>query len=295
MKFSRTFAFVCLVGATLAPSAAFALAKTMPASACQKPVETANMTSLGRGANFAYTLAGDLSLSCSLLRDNTTNTNGLSALQVVVSKNDANARSCSVYAYDGYGNLLKAVGRTVSGTGLKTFDWTNSLNVSSANGAYYTVLCDLGPYDVGVSVYWNEPTPGLGNDVKTFPGGYCKPDYGEFFLTHSVPGLTGTSTFSDHRYIMVCPMLRDTFSSTRGLQAVNVRMYHGDTIQSDCQGIIADRHDNYVKSVVRSVTQVGNATLSFGTSLNVLNTATYYALECGMGQNDIVYSVEYAE
>jgi hypothetical protein len=69
--------------------------------------------------------------------------------------------------------------------------------VSSANGTSYSVLCDLGTYDVGESIYWDEPAQGIGNDAKIWPGAYCKPNYGAFFLQRSADHVSGTSIFSD--------------------------------------------------------------------------------------------------
>lgn len=293
--FSRILRHFGLAGAvtavSLVPRAAHAIEKMQPASACQV-LNEAN-TTIGRGAVDIGSVSGAFSVSCPLLRDNTTNTNGLFPFWLRVNKGDATSRTCTAYSVDGYGNILKSVSRSVTGTGVQTFDWTTALNVSSANGATYAINCTFGPSDFGENMYWNEPNPPLGADTKTLPGTSCKSSAGPYLLTRSSTSLSASSQFSQS--IIECPLLRDQFNLFSGLTDLNMRVYHGGTAASDCQAIVADSYFNYVLSVDKEITTAGNQTLKFGTSLNTLNLNAYYDIECFLNPQDKIYEIDYAE
>ncbi len=288
----RLLGLASVVTATsLLPRTAHAIEKMQPASACQV-LDEAN-TAIGRGASDIGSTSGAFSISCPLLRDNTTNTNGITPFWLRVNKGDATSRTCTAYAADGYGNILKSVSKSVSGTGVQTFDWGTSFNVSSANGATYAVSCTFGALDFGENMYWNEPNPPLGADTKSLPGTSCKPSEGPYILTRSSTSLSGSSTFNQAE--IECPLLRDQFNLFSGLTDLNMRVYRGGPQPSDCQGIVADNYQNYVLSVDK-VMVAGNQTLKFGTSLNTWNLNAYYDIECFLlNPQDRIYEIDYAE
>jgi hypothetical protein len=248
--------------------------------------------SLGRGTTDIGSPGIAYSVRCSLIRDNTTNTNGLAALQVRVTKGDITSRTCTATVHDRYGSSLKSVARSVSGSGVKTFDWTNTLNTSSGSGAYYTVSCSMGGNDFIKSLYWDEPAPAAGSDAKIMPGNLCKTSGYAPMVRNPEYVTSGAGPFGGT--FVECGPLRDTFSFFSTLVGLKVRLYAGTTT-TDCQGIIGDGHDGYLLAVDKAATAVGNTTFDYGTSLNGWAFGAQYGLECWLTPSDKIYSVEWAE
>jgi hypothetical protein len=91
---------------------------------------------------------------CAIVRDNTSNTNGLRDAEVAVT-DATGTMTCSAVAVDRAGNLLKSVGLTIPGTGSRIIDFGSSLNLSVSRG-HYQVTCNL-PNNARIhSVYYDE-------------------------------------------------------------------------------------------------------------------------------------------
>ena len=291
VKHTRILFVALWLGASA--SAVSADSKVLPASACQTNSDAFNR--LTRNTTTIGVIAGQNNMVCSLVRDNMTNTNGLSALRFRVSKADSTSRTCTAYAVDGYGNVLKSVSRTVSGSGIKNFDFGNTLNVSSST-AVYNVQCGLGLNDIGLNLYYNEPNPGLGADAKAVPGQYCKPAY----TIQQVPNYVNRYSTSlggiFATTLVQCAPLRDRFSNYGSLDSLQVRVQSGSG-QLACEAIIADDHENYILNVVREVDGTGNDTLDWGSTMDGRYlVAGHFGLECNLyGTSDYIYSVKWAE
>jgi hypothetical protein len=79
---------------------------------------------------------------CPLVRSNTTNTNGLTALKLNLYKYWGSTFTCYAQSADQNGSVLKRVAKSTTQTGLISLDWSNLLNTSSAKGTY-GVSCDV--------------------------------------------------------------------------------------------------------------------------------------------------------
>jgi hypothetical protein len=115
------------------------------------------------GARLAYATSGVTNVSginvnvvCSLVRDNTTNTNGLSDLEMVVTAPAGGGNfDCTALAEDRNGNPVLAVHRMTSRSGAQVLDWGGSITVSASKG-YYIINCDTPAGGVIHSVFHNE-------------------------------------------------------------------------------------------------------------------------------------------
>ena len=115
------------------------------------------------GARLAYASSGVTNVSgvnvgvvCALVRDNTTNTNGLSDLEMVVTAPAGGGNfDCTALAEDRNGNPVIAVHRTTTSAGTKVLDWGGSITVSASKG-YYIVSCDVPANGIIRSVFHNE-------------------------------------------------------------------------------------------------------------------------------------------
>jgi hypothetical protein len=124
-------------------------------TACQLGASTA-------GARLSYNTSGVTNVStvnvnvvCTLVRDNTTNTNGLSDLEMVVTAPAAGNFDCTALAEDRGGNPVLAVHRMSDRTGTQVLDWGASITVSASKG-YYVVNCDVPVNGVIRSIFHNE-------------------------------------------------------------------------------------------------------------------------------------------
>lgn len=93
---------------------------------------------------------------CTMIRDNVTNTNGLS--DVELSVNDPTGGGgviCDLLAQDRHGTPVKVVRRTSSRNGPQVLDWGGSLNVGASKGTY-SFICLLPPGGRISSLYFNE-------------------------------------------------------------------------------------------------------------------------------------------
>jgi hypothetical protein len=186
--------------------------------------------------------------------------------------------------------------KTVSGTGIQTFDWLTSFNASSTNGAYYSVMCDLGASDFGESLYWTETTATTTTDTKTMPAIAGKAGAIFYELQRGAFGLWGSSPNTYGDYLVQFPILRDQFSTSKTLSSLSLRMYRGNAnFLSTCGATVTDNYFNWLKDVPRSANNMGNNTLSWGTSLNVAFVSGYYNIECNLSQDDEAFSYSWGE
>jgi len=94
------------------------------------------------GLRIGYHGPGFLGVVCPLFRSKTTSTGGLSALKVNVQKYQTGGLLCYAESSDMNGSVLKSVTRTITSTGIRSLNWSNSLNTSSSKGTY-GILCYL--------------------------------------------------------------------------------------------------------------------------------------------------------
>ena len=92
---------------------------------------------------------------CGVVRDNTTNTNGISDLEMAVSDPTTGSFFCDAISADRNGNLLKVVRRTSTHSGPQILDWGNTLNVGGNKG-HYAITCTVPANGVIHSVFVNE-------------------------------------------------------------------------------------------------------------------------------------------
>jgi hypothetical protein len=104
---------------------------------------------------------GNVTVFCSLLRDNTTNTNGLTALRIsATASGTLGLNECNVYSLDAWGKpqlelACSAVTPTIS-NGMSIYDFGSMLNVSAFNGSY-AIRISIRPGQTLKSIYYNEP------------------------------------------------------------------------------------------------------------------------------------------
>jgi hypothetical protein len=295
MKRLVWIAFV-MVTLTGLPSRTHALAKTMPGSSCQAMDESVT-PGLGRGATDIGSGGTAYVAVCSLIRDNTTNTNGLVALQVRVDKGDTSSRQCTATVHDGYGSITKSVVRSVSGSGVRAFDWTTTVNTSSAS-AYYTITCALGGNDLIKTLSWDEPAQAAGADVKIMPGNFCKNQgAGIAPFRRNGNGITSYPGMFGSGALVQCAPLRDKLQGPTNLSSLKVRMYSDGSFEAGCQAIIGDGYaNNYMLSVLETSTIHGNIIFTFGKLVSSpFSFSSQYGLECNLAPGQSIYSVEWSE
>jgi hypothetical protein len=101
-------------------------------------------------------------VTCSLFRDNTTNTNGMQDLEINISNLGASDYTatvmCTAFSYDRRGAFKKSIQKsaTISGSGAVTLDWGSSINLSVSKG-FYSIFCVLPPNFAIHSIYYQEP------------------------------------------------------------------------------------------------------------------------------------------
>jgi hypothetical protein len=97
---------------------------------------------------------GAFTIECSIDRDNTGNTNGLSDLEIAVTV-PLGRLACDAFSFDRAGNLLKMVSREANGQGTQILDFGSSLNVS-ANKGHFAVSCFADHGTKIHAIYYNE-------------------------------------------------------------------------------------------------------------------------------------------
>lgn len=130
-------------------------AKRMPATDCHLEYDDNTVSGNDHwdrgfarfGARNPWTDIRPINIVCPLVRSNTTNTNGLTALKVNLLKGQATYLTCYAESVDVNGSLVKRVARTKSNTLPGPLDWAASLNSSSAKGTY-GLMCEIvGAFD----------------------------------------------------------------------------------------------------------------------------------------------------
>jgi hypothetical protein len=92
---------------------------------------------------------------CEVQRDNTTNTNGVSDLEMAVSDPTTGSFFCDAVSVDRDGVLLKVVRRQSTRQGAQVLDWGNSLNVGKSKG-HYAITCTVPANGIIHSIFVNE-------------------------------------------------------------------------------------------------------------------------------------------
>lgn len=253
--------------------------------------------SAGRGTG-DFLATGPFTAVCSLIRDNTTNTNGLSDLEVRLLKSGSESQTCTAYVHDKFGNLLKAVPRTATGTGAKTLDWEAKVDTSS-DSAYYSVRCDLNANTTLGSIYWKEPSPSEpSGDRKIMPANECK-TVGYLPLVREANRLTATNGFLGVPQTNVqCAPMRDTFSDSVQLSSLQVRG-HGIVL---CEGIVGDGTGNYILKADKENSTASNFTFDWAPPDLTANQTgllgARFGLECWLPNNPAsaaLYSIAWKE
>jgi hypothetical protein len=95
---------------------------------------------------------------CNLFRDNTTNTNGLQALEVSITDPSSGPGGfiCDAISLDRYGMTKKIVPRTNTAVGNSILSWGSSVNVSVSKG-FYALRCTVPNGGWIRSLYYQEP------------------------------------------------------------------------------------------------------------------------------------------
>jgi hypothetical protein len=155
-------AFLMVVG--LVGLGAVPFANAQAASSVLGPTVCVRATSNGNGG-LEYTTAGvsnisgaPLDIVCSLFRDNTSNTNGMQALEMAIHDPSAAPGGfiCDAVSQDRVGNATKVVRRTNTGVGNRILSWGSSVNVSVSRG-HYAIRCTVPNGGTIRSIYYLEP------------------------------------------------------------------------------------------------------------------------------------------
>jgi hypothetical protein len=117
--------------------------KRMPANACLLAYDGDSHFYDRGGARMGATNHTQ-NMVCPLVRGNTTNTNGLTNLQLNLFKQVSATFTCTAESYDQNGSLLKSVAKSTTQTGITFLSWGSSINASSAKGTYGIVCTVVG-------------------------------------------------------------------------------------------------------------------------------------------------------
>lgn len=142
---------------------------TMSASACYVYLDNGSMGTAGRLKNLNSD-STDVEVSCPLVRDNTSNTTGLSSGKAYVHRNGAaNAEviTCTLYSVrnaSGASTVIDSSTKSIlsTDTGALTLDFGTDIgssdNTTGNAASFYNLYCDLARYDDWLYGYsWTEP------------------------------------------------------------------------------------------------------------------------------------------
>jgi hypothetical protein len=124
-------------------------------TACQLGAATAGARLLYNTSGVTNASTVNVNVVCTLVRDNTTNTNGLADLEMVVTAPGAGNFDCTALAEDRNGSPVLAVHRMSNRAGTQVLDWGSSITVSASKG-YYVINCDVPVNGVIRSIFHNE-------------------------------------------------------------------------------------------------------------------------------------------
>ena len=141
-------------------SGASADSKVVSGASCVLTVGT-NLTRSAAGIRNNET--GNVTVFCSLLRDNTANNNGLTSLRISATANNGTAglNECTVYSLNAWGERLPSepscgqINPAIS-NGTAIWDFGSALNQSAAGGSY-VIRVSIRPGQTLKSIYYNEP------------------------------------------------------------------------------------------------------------------------------------------
>jgi hypothetical protein len=101
--------------------------------------------------------ASTRALECPILRDNTTNTTGLSSATVAVYAATGKTVSCWLYSRDSDGDSTESVNRSVTGGGSSELTWDSDDITTSWSPGYYMLYCQLTGSGTQIRSYrWTE-------------------------------------------------------------------------------------------------------------------------------------------
>jgi hypothetical protein len=230
---------------------------------------------------------------CSLEVDNTSNTSGLTALQVAVSSAtiaSGDATSCEAASVDRFGNVL--VRRFVSADGPNyLIDFGTSIN-SSVGSGHYELTCTLDPSGELNSIFYEEPSAtNTTGDAKVVGSASCLPWQPHAFnWEYSGTGLineVGTSP-------VTCGLDRINVNNTNGLQSLKVSIFD-PTGTMTCTADSYDRFGVLKLRKTKTTPGTGNQVIDFGSTLNVSVSHGYYTVSCQLPQFAQLNSIYYRE
>lgn len=96
-------------------------------------------------------------ITCPMVRDNATNTDGLDDLDVFLVNASGGAITCTAYSLDSYGNVTQSDPESTTSSGVNEhLNWGANLS-SSSSGGTYVVVCTLAADDRLYTYIWDEP------------------------------------------------------------------------------------------------------------------------------------------
>jgi hypothetical protein len=130
-------------------------AKVMGGTACRR-ASTGTMLGLQYTTDGVVNVSGQsMQVICSILRDNTGNTNGLAGLQVGVTDTTSGGIACDAVADDPKGNPVIVTRKSSTKLGAQVLDFGTTVSKSAAKG-YYSLNCSLPNGAKISSIYSNE-------------------------------------------------------------------------------------------------------------------------------------------
>src|SRR5678815_4188174 len=100
-------------------------AKSYPGSLCRPIFPSYVSYSLNNGT---FDTSQSMTVNCPIVRDNSSNTNGLSDLEITASVPTGGQIDCRAFSYSRFGSILFNVDKIGSAGTNQTLDYANSLN-----------------------------------------------------------------------------------------------------------------------------------------------------------------------
>lgn len=121
--------------------------KTFHGSECQA-LEGSHVSDFNYYANRVYNIGSDTStITCPIVRDNTTNTNGTYGTEIYVNNVAGQKLSCKLYSYSSHGVLVESSYKSTTAGGNQTLYPNVNLSKNMGN---YSLVCEL---PKGASLY----------------------------------------------------------------------------------------------------------------------------------------------
>lgn len=142
-RFSRLFASVAVCALALSASTAHADGKILGPTAC-KPYGINPSVDLTYGFSHVTNNTGaQVSIVCALVRDTSTNTNGLQDLEVSITDPTGGSMVCNAFSVGRNGATLSQLRKNAgTSTAPQIIDFGSALNASASRG-HYAVVCEV--------------------------------------------------------------------------------------------------------------------------------------------------------